>query len=87
MSPSYFIAENSERQDRRSTSYTVWAPYTSTVFTVFLGLEFSNFSEYTTHLGCLLKVIGTIVNAVFNIYQELSTSHVSTDLFLRTTPK
>lgn len=85
MSPSYFIAENSEIQDR-STSYTVWAPYTSTVFTVFLGLEFSNFSEYTTHLGCLLKVIGMIVNAVFNIYQELSTSHISTDLFLRTTP-
>lgn len=84
MSPSYFAAENSERQDR-STSYPVWAPYTSTVFTVFLGLEFSNFSVYTTHLGCLLKVIGMIVN-VFNIYQELNTSHISTDLFLRTTP-
>lgn len=85
MSPSYFTAENSERPDR-STAYPVWAPYTSTVFTVFLALEFSNLSVYTTHLGCLLKVIGMIVNVVFNIYQELKTSPISTDLFLRTTP-
>lgn len=66
MSPSYFTAENSERQDK-STYYTVWAPYTSAVFTRFLGLEFSNFSMYKIHLGCLLKVIGMNVNVVFNI--------------------
>lgn len=61
-------------QKDRSTSYPV-CPILL-LFSLF-SLDWNSQTSVCImhHLGCLLKVIGMIVN-VFNIYQELNTSHI-----------